>query len=136
MNGDSLINPNIREFIAWHEERKCEASMILTKEEDTGRYGRVRVAPNGLVKGFEGKLPSAGPGLINAGVYLCARSTLEAIPIEKSFSLESELFPLLVHRRSLFGFVDDALFLDIGIPESFASAENFMSKIGLCSSYI
>ncbi len=67
--------------------------------DDCGRYGAVDVADDGCVRSFREKSPDLGSGLINAGVYLFERRTLEAIPTGRAVSLERETSGPFSFRR-------------------------------------
>jgi len=129
MNGDSFIDADLGAYLAWYLENKHEVSLLLTHVPDTSRYGRVEVDKNGLIICFEEKKVDLGPGCINVGVYLLRTSMLALIPSGKPFSLEREFFPSLV-GKGLYGYLCKGKFIDIGTPESYASAERFFARIG------
>jgi NDP-sugar pyrophosphorylase family protein len=127
LNGDSFCGADLATFIEWHSERRARASILLAKMANTDRFGRVHVDHEGRVTGFEEKSPGRGPGLINAGVYLFEREMLRGIPAERPVSLEREIFPRWI-AEGLYGCETEARFLDIGTPESFATAEEFFAR--------
>lgn len=128
MNGDSFVNIDLTVYLNWFHKKRCKASLLLVNVSDTGRYGRVVVSKDGLVSGFEEKGLNHGAGWINAGVYIINKSLIEAIPVETPFSLERKLFPKLVGKE-IYGFQFKGEFIDIGTPESFASADKFFLSI-------
>ena len=127
MNGDSYCDADLDDFFAWHAGCGAEASLILTEVEDTGRYGRVSVAEDGSVMRFEEKKAGAGPGWINAGVYLLGCPILASVPEGGSVSLERDIFPAWI-GRGLVACRKRVRFLDIGTPESYGMAERFFSE--------
>jgi D-glycero-alpha-D-manno-heptose 1-phosphate guanylyltransferase len=127
MNGDSYCEANLREFCLWHATRDSDASLLLTKVFDTKRFGQVQLAPDGRVTVFQEKGKGERPGLINAGIYLISRDWLEEIPRHRTVSLEREVFPLWI-GRGLYGFPSESRFVDIGTPESYASAQSFFAS--------
>jgi D-glycero-alpha-D-manno-heptose 1-phosphate guanylyltransferase len=127
MNGDSYCEANLREFCLWHATRDSDASLLLTKVFDTKRFGQVQLAPDGRVTAFQEKGKGGKPGLINAGIYLISRDWLEEIPRHRTVSLEREVFPLWI-GRGLYGFPSESRFVDIGTPESYASAQSFFAS--------
>jgi NDP-sugar pyrophosphorylase family protein len=66
-----------------------------------------------------------GPGLINAGVYVLDRDLLCQIPLATPVSLEREVFPAWM-ETGLHGYPTEAAFIDIGLPSSYALAEDFL----------
>ncbi len=128
LNGDSYCGADLALYKKWFFKEKRKASLLLTRVDDTSRYGRVSLDELQQVTDFVEKGGSTGSGMINAGVYLLKRSVLEGIPVGKNFSVERDIFPSLI-GNGLFGYPVDSPFLDIGTPESYAQAECFLQKI-------
>ena len=126
MNGDSYIRVDLSCYVDWFFRIDRKASLLLAKVPDTSRYGMVKVEKDESVSIFEEKEEVKGSGWINAGVYLMETSLLTSISSGKTFSLEREFFPSLVDN-GLFGYRSKGRFIDIGTPESYATAENFFS---------
>lgn len=125
MNGDSFCAADLSSFTTTHAARQAKASMLLTEMPDTSRFGRVEFAADGHVTAFIEKGQVAGPGWINAGIYLLDRTLLAEIEPGRAVSLEREVFPTWVAQRTLMADALGKRFLDIGTPESFAAAESF-----------
>lgn len=125
MNGDSFVDQDLSDLPWFHGRREAAVSLVLTRVEDAGRYGRVRLGERGQVVTFEEKIPGGGPGWVNAGVYLFDREALEAVPTDRPVSLEREVLPGWVSRGRVFGLRSAGRFLDIGTPESLAAAGAF-----------
>jgi D-glycero-alpha-D-manno-heptose 1-phosphate guanylyltransferase len=126
MNGDSYCEANLREFCLWHAGRRSNASLLLTKVFDRERFGQVQLGPDEKVIAFQEKGGGESPGWINAGIYLINRDWLEEIPTHRTVSLEREVFPKWI-GRGLYGFQSGSRFVDIGTPESYASAQAFFA---------
>jgi D-glycero-alpha-D-manno-heptose 1-phosphate guanylyltransferase len=131
LNGDSIFDIDLGSLLASHGTRPARATLALASSPAGGRYGRVRVDAGGNITAFEERAsaedaPAAGNGCrhaINAGVYIFSRDVLEEIPSSSSpVSLEREILPHLV-GRGLFGHVCDGYFIDIGVPEDYARAQ-------------
>jgi NDP-sugar pyrophosphorylase family protein len=126
LNGDSFAAADLRLLAALHRRRKARATMLLAEIEDASRYGRVEIEEDGAIVRFAEK-GEAGPGLINAGVYVLQRSVVEAIPADRAVSLERETFPSLI-GTGFFGEPGGFAFMDIGTPESYAASAAFFDK--------
>jgi D-glycero-alpha-D-manno-heptose 1-phosphate guanylyltransferase len=134
LNGDSLLEINFEEFLAWHLASGAVATLALTRVVDSRRYGSVVLDANGEVRRFAEKVESAPNGvgregaLVNAGVYALDRRVLDSIPSSPSMiSLEKEIFPALI-GRDLFGFVTTGFFIDIGVPEEYQRAQTVIPR--------
>ena len=123
MNGDSFIDVDLNAFLSWSAGRA--SSILLTKVEDSSRYGRVSIDASSRILSFEEKGSGNGPGLINAGIYVFDRALLlDRIPQGRPVSMEKEIFPSLLRDGLLHGFVSDSPFIDIGTPESYKDANS------------
>lgn len=121
LNGDSICDINLHEFLSAHSARCARASLALTWAEDTRRFGRVELQEDDQVIEFCEKGSPFGPGWISAGLYLLERQLIEGIPPNSVLSLEREVFPTWIPQGA-FGFKTTGRFLDIGTPESYALA--------------
>ena len=126
MNGDSYAAVDLGLLAALQRRRKARALMLLAEVPDASRYGRVEIDEDGSVLSFSEK-GEAGPGLINAGVYVLQRSVVAEIPEWRAVSLERETFPSLIGTR-FFGEPGAFPFMDIGTPESYAASSEFFQK--------
>jgi NDP-sugar pyrophosphorylase family protein len=127
MNGDSFLEMDFAQLVQFHRECNGLASMAVVPVENTGRYGMVRVDSGNRVIGFTEKTGSAGPGLINAGVYVFNRAIFEHIP-DGPASLEKEVFPNIVDR-GMNAFEQRGMFIDIGTPEDYARAHALCARL-------
>lgn len=129
LNGDSWCEGDLAAFLDWHGARDSRLSLMLTRVPDSGRFGAVEVDAGGAVTRFLEKSPEAGPGWINAGLYLAPRATLAAIPAGRVVSLERDIFPALI-GRGLYGWQGGGRFIDIGTGESYGQADAFFAGLG------
>lgn len=126
LNGDSFVELDFAAMRAAHHRAAARLTVGAVEVADASRYGRLLVEDSRLV-GFAEK-GSAGPGLINAGVYLMRRDLLETLGLPEAFSFEldvlaarlQELRPW-VHRAS-------GRFIDIGVPEDYARAQGMFAS--------
>lgn len=111
LNGDTYLGLDWAPFLADPWEAEGYDGLIgALPQPDCARYGRVETDGRRLL-GFAEKAASAGPGLVNAGLYFLHRRVFQGSP-EGPFSLERELFPSarLAVRRIEGEFVDIGTF--------------------------
>ena len=127
VNGDTFCAFDLAAMAAAHAAGTGRmATLLLAEVSQTGRYGRVEADAAGQVTAFHEKDPAeTAPGWINAGVYLLDRQALTALPPDRPLSLEREVFPSWI-GRGLGAFAGGRDFLDIGTPESYAMAEDYL----------
>ncbi len=129
LNGDSYCRFDRGALLRTHMRTGAAATLWLVGADDCRRYGSVRIGPEGAVESFAEKSLDFGTGLVNAGVYLIERRAAETIPTGRAVSLENDVFPALI-GRGLFAVVGESPFTDIGTPESYADAEEFITAEG------
>jgi D-glycero-alpha-D-manno-heptose 1-phosphate guanylyltransferase len=127
MNGDSYIDANLRQYWAHYRGSGNKGGLLLTRVADIARYGSVTLDERGRVVSFEEKGAQNGPGLINAGVYLLSKELLMTIQTGRRVSLEQEMLPRWT-SGGLTAYEGSGRFLDIGLPETYALAEQFFAK--------
>jgi D-glycero-alpha-D-manno-heptose 1-phosphate guanylyltransferase len=127
MNGDSYIDVDLDAYVDWFFRKSTgDAAIVLTKLPDTTRYGSVVIDQDEHIIAFDEKTRSRDVEWINAGIYLMKKTLIAAIPAGRIHSLEREFFPLLTGKK-LLGFRVKGRFIDIGIPASYAEAQEFFA---------
>jgi len=120
VNGDTYLGIDFADLVAWAASTPA-AGMVLRSVEDTARYGAV-LCTAGLVRRLAEK-GEAGPGLINAGVYLLNPAIFSRFGLTGRFSLESDLLQPHAEALRLRAYVTDGLFIDIGVPADYLRAQ-------------
>lgn len=129
LNGDSYCASDFNAFAAAHLRSGANASLLLSYQNDTGRFGQVQLDDRSRIKAFSEKNSAARPGWINAGIYLLPITWVAELPGDRKLSLEREVFPIWI-GRGLFGHPTNDAFLDIGTPESYRAASEFFAGLG------
>lgn len=100
---------------------KILGAVALRRVENVSRYGAVELS-DGVLTAFAEKRATAVPGYINGGVWCLSKEMLDFLGPQSS--LESDAISLLAPQGRLLGqCFDDAYFIDIGIPETYARAQ-------------
>jgi len=114
-NGDSFCPVDLPEFYSFHEANQALMSMAVVKADETNDYGTVLLDDARRIVSFEEKKQSHRRCCINAGMYFFRKDVISLIPQKTRFSLEHELFPMLVEQDS-YGFISPGPLVDIGTP--------------------
>jgi len=127
MNGDSFCEVDLKDFGEFHLEKNANVSLVTKYLSNTDRFGKITLGSGDRILGFEEKKSGENKGWINAGIYLINKSLIYDIPDNKKSSLETEIFPKLIDNK-IYGFKTNGRFIDIGIPQSYAKAQDFFEK--------
>ncbi|HDJ33361.1 MAG TPA: D-glycero-D-manno-heptose 1-phosphate guanosyltransferase [Bacteroidetes bacterium] len=121
MNGDTLFLIDTGKLEEFHFRNRSLLTICCKRKADTSRYGIVQIE-NERITGFSEKGRQKA-GLINGGIYLVNRSWLTGLDLPGRFSFERDFLEPMSRQQPLYGFVSDAYFLDMGIPEDYRRAE-------------
>jgi len=122
-NGDVLSGHDLGAQFDFHEAKKADVTLVLTKVEDARAFGAVELDESGRVFAFNEKMENPPTNIINAGCYIFNRDVISTIPFGKVVSVERETFPkLLATGAQVFGFIDTSYWLDIGTPSALLKA--------------
>jgi NDP-sugar pyrophosphorylase family protein len=127
--GDVLTNMDLTALRSFHAERRAALTMGLFQPEEPGECGIAQLGVDKRILAFvekpeHGREPSAWA---NAGVYVAEPAVLRHIPLG-AFDFGADLFPLLLERGlALFGYMSDALVVDIGTARGYARAQELAS---------
>ncbi len=128
VNGDVITDLNISKLLAFHRERRAEATIALHAVDDPSRFGVVPTAPDGRVLSFIEKPDrlAAPTNFVNAGTYVLEPRALRHIPPTGPVSVERDTFVRLAEAGTLYAMSDAAYWFDAGTPESFLDANAFL----------
>jgi D-glycero-alpha-D-manno-heptose 1-phosphate guanylyltransferase len=120
LNGDTLFNIDFHDFERFYIENDPDISVALKPMNHFDRYGSVTLEGD-RISSFNEKRFCA-EGLINGGIYLLKKEwVVKHAPGEK-FSFEKDIMEKRVKQDRITGYVSDAYFIDIGIPEDYLRA--------------
>jgi D-glycero-alpha-D-manno-heptose 1-phosphate guanylyltransferase len=127
LNGDSLLFADFSPLFELWKQTTADAIVVGVPQSDASRYGTLTFTDDHKLVSFEEKRP--GAGIINAGIYLFRPDLIKAIPADVPLSLERDLFPgWLKSGRDIRVCVLPGPFLDIGLPETLAQADEFLRQ--------
>ena len=129
LNGDILTDVDLPGVIAAHERANADATLVLTRVDDTSSFGVCVREPwqdgdrsgTRIVEFVEKPEPGTLPGqdAVNAGTYVLDPAALAAFP-EGRLSFERTVFPgILAEGGHIEGVVWDGVWADLGTPDRY-----------------
>ena len=119
-NGDSWLDVNLLAMSFDATPSDALAVMAVRHLADATRFGVVETSRNKITS-FHERPKANGPGVVNAGFYLCKREILNYA--EQHSSLEQSILPTVAKAGRLYAYSMLGFFVDIGVPESLATAQ-------------
>jgi D-glycero-alpha-D-manno-heptose 1-phosphate guanylyltransferase len=120
LNGDTLFNIDLEDFRKSFKFSNASLSAALKPMTDFERYGSVTVEDKRIISFNEKKYCSEG--LINGGIYILRKEWIGKNAPSPEFSFEKDILEKRVASDIITGFISDAYFIDIGIPEDYERA--------------
>ena len=122
VNGDTFFKVDIPALSAFHKERDADCSIALKPMQHFDRYGMVELKADQSVKSFHEK-KYYSEGLVNGGVYALHAHRFEKESFPARFSFEKDYMEARHQERRMYGLIQDAYFIDIGVPADFEKAQ-------------
>jgi D-glycero-alpha-D-manno-heptose 1-phosphate guanylyltransferase len=127
VNGDTLFNVDHEQFWQNHVQQNNDITLALKMVQSPDRYGTVLLDRTKIVR-FSEKKAGLKSGLINGGLYWIKTNLIQEMPRSHKFSFETEFLEAKVFELKMGGYIDDSLFIDIGIPEDYERAQSIFAK--------
>jgi mannose-1-phosphate guanylyltransferase len=124
MHGDVLVDLDLSEFLAAHQENtRALATIALTNAADPSEFGAVRLRGTRVADFSEKPTTTVSTSrLVFAGVAACNREFLLKLSKKTPLSLERDVFPALVTEQRLYGFPFEGSWFDVSTPETYERA--------------
>lgn len=122
LSGDAVTDFDLRAALEFHNEKKADATLVLTRRSNVLEYGLVMTDDYGRITRFIEK-PSWGQvftDTVNTGIYILSPSALQRIPDDMAFDFARDLFPLMLDEGlNLCGYIAEGYWCDIGDSDAF-----------------
>jgi len=120
MNGDTIFKGHFQGLYNFHEKNNSFLTLGVneTREKD---YGTVGVDSSLRLIGFKEKIWGEGDRYTSIGMYCMKKEIAKYLPDREVFSLEYDVFPVLVSSLPCFGYQTNGIAHDIGTKERYAA---------------
>jgi NDP-sugar pyrophosphorylase family protein len=129
MNGDSFAELDYADCLSMHLSKQADLTIALKEVQDVGRYGSVIIGDNMQIYGFTEKIAGCECGFINAGIYIFKKELFLGVEPGRKLSMEKDLFPDFIAKKSVFGFICKGKFIDIGLPDTYFKAQKYLKNM-------
>ncbi|MBC7806737.1 MAG: mannose-1-phosphate guanyltransferase [Akkermansiaceae bacterium] len=132
VSGDALTDIDVEKALAFHREKKSEATIILQHVQNPLEFGVVMTEEDGRISRFLEK-PSWGEvfsDTVNTGMYILEPSVFDLMEEGKSYDWSQDIFPqLLAAGRPLYGYTLGEYWTDVGSLDEYRTSQYaFLAK--------
>ncbi len=128
LNGDTFFHIGLGALTTAHSKHRADCTICLRPMKDFDRFGVVDLDAADRVRGFREKRFTHA-GLINGGVYALDREKFLGEEMPEVFSFEKDYLERSLTTRRIYGLVQDAYFIDIGIPEDYRRVQQEIKSL-------
>jgi D-glycero-alpha-D-manno-heptose 1-phosphate guanylyltransferase len=122
LNGDTMFSIDVQLLAAAQTAYGADCTLSLKPMHNFDRYGVVELNVDQTIASFKEK-QFYEKGLINGGVYALQTQHFLLENLPEKFSFEKDYLEKYFNQRKMYGNVQDAYFIDIGIPEDYQRAQ-------------
>ncbi|HWR51309.1 MAG TPA: nucleotidyltransferase family protein [Bryobacteraceae bacterium] len=126
LNGDSYLPADYKRITALLQDAPMGLAVYDNRLGDTGVANNIGLDGDGRVALYR-KGAGAAATHVDAGAVAMRRDALAHAPAGR-FSLESDLFPLLIARRELAAWPSPERFYDMGTPAGLVALESYLQR--------
>lgn len=127
INGDTYLDIDYKKILNFHKEKKAWGTIVLAKNRYGKGWGNAFLEKNGRVNKFEVKGKNSTE-LVNSGIYVFNDKVLNLLKSGYRSSIEKDLIPLLIKRKTFYGVKTSKSFLDIGTKEGYEKAKSLLRR--------
>ena len=126
ISGDAITDFDLQAAIAFHREKKSQATLVLTRVPNPVEFGVVITDKDGKIKRFLEKpsLSEIFSDTVNTGIYILEPEVLKYLPENEESDFSKDLFPLLLEKgEPMYGYIADGYWCDVGHLEAYREAQ-------------
>lgn len=127
VNGDTLFSVDLNKAATDHHKFESDCTLLLKPMVDFDRYGVVQLNDDNSIDHFKEK-QFYKEGLINGGFYILNTEQFIHEELPEKFSFEKDYLEKYFDTRRIYGSVQEAYFIDIGIPEDYFQAQQDLKQ--------
>lgn len=137
INTDAMIDLNLAELIAFHEQRKASATLVLRPDEQADQYGSMDIDGAGKIQRFLNSEIKPKPSeptrkLMFTGVQILEPRIfqyMEGAATPEKFSTTRQTYPrMLLAGEPLYGYCFEGFWQDLGTWERIEQAESSLAQ--------
>jgi len=126
ISGDGITDFDLSAAIAFHHQRRSQATLILTRVPNPIEFGVVITDENQRISRFLEK-PAASEifsDTVNTGTYILEPEVLQYLPTNHECDFSKDLFPLLLARGvPMYGYIAEGYWCDVGHLDAYREAQ-------------
>jgi len=130
INGDTYDSMDYNGFVKFAYEHPAQAIVRLYSNRDRRYANNCFIEPTLRITEYSKGSNKSTLNCVDAGSYFFRRNVFSLIPENRLHTLEYDLLPTLARNSSLYGYLLDLPFYDIGTPAGLANFKKYLQSTG------
>ncbi|MFH1782724.1 MAG: sugar phosphate nucleotidyltransferase [Candidatus Omnitrophota bacterium] len=126
LNGDSYLDIDYHGLVEFSLNNDYLGTIVSYDNQINILKNNIQLNEKNMITGYS-KVSEHGMDHIDAGVAIFNKKVLDLIPGDRQVSLEEEIYPSLIQKRQLAGYVVSKRFYDIGTLEGIKDIEEVLA---------
>jgi NDP-sugar pyrophosphorylase family protein len=130
LNGDTLTEIDLDALVAFHQQRKAAATLVLRSDPEAAKWGLVEVGEEQRIVRIAGRGCSTSTVTQHrmfAGLHILHPRLLRDVPKGKASSIIDAYVAAIDRHDANLGYDHSGYWSDVGTPERYAEAEHAAS---------
>lgn len=131
INSDVLTDFPLSQLIAFHQENKALATLVLREDPEVDRFGPIEIDSGGRIRTILKKgnpSPDHLKKLMFTGIHLVDPAVLRSIPEKVFYSITDTYIELLLRGKTLHGLEMKGFWRDLGTLEEYGKIDRLMTE--------
>lgn len=126
--GDSFLPVDYQDLknYFFYAGRKIVVVVYDNQNHDTSVANNISLGENRLIQKYKKNSKDEDLSFVEAGVLVLKKEILSLTHQNRKFSLEEELFPILIREKEMCGYISQKPFYDIGTAQRLVRFESFV----------
>jgi len=134
VNGDIVMDFDLREALAFHRERRALATLVLIPQQPPYRYTQLKIDSDYRITGLKGSRTSgslSSETYVFTGVHILEPEIFSFIPPGVFYEINDQVYPEAIGKGlPVYGFPVDGYWNDLGSPARYLEAQRDLFKRG------
>jgi NDP-sugar pyrophosphorylase family protein len=126
INADILVDIDLSQLIAFHQEKRSSATLVLRKDPDMAQYGIIEMDDENRIRNILSKIPLGEAALkkrMFTGIHVITSKVLDYIPPGTVCSIIDSYIEMIRKEERLYGYSMDGYWNDIGVLKRYRDAD-------------
>ncbi|MEK7286831.1 MAG: nucleotidyltransferase family protein [Nitrospirota bacterium] len=131
INADILVNVDLKRLIAFHQQHRPAATLVLRKDPEQSQYGIIETDANDRIQNILSKVPLKKGRFrkrMFTGIHIITPKVFDYVPPNVFYSITDSYIEMLKKEECLYGYTMRGYWNDIGVEKRYREVNQKMQE--------